>query len=231
MYLLTPPMTMTHCAIIFTTKIIYFSQFQSNVASSSSSVCVCEMFIDIRKMLRVSHLTPRKTPERQSECKTCLIFNPSLWLFSAGTLKMYTPWLYVECQLWLQTHSFLPFVHLVPAGHRTAEERGEKMGQKVEMDEHEGGVWTSVLYGLAEPVCSTRPRQGRRVPVHCVRAGRCAELCWTLTDRSWSGPQRAWTPLNHFYAFFHSWIFFCCYFRVFCSKLVKVCFLIFYFFF
>lgn len=143
-------------------------------------LCVCDVHRH-QETPRVSHLTPWKTSERQSECKTCLIFNPLLWLFSAGTLKFkHTPWLYVECQLWLQTHSFLPFVCLVPAGHRTAEEGGEKMGQKVKMDEHEGGVWTSVLYGLAEPLCSTRPRQGRRVPVHCVRAGRCAELCWTL---------------------------------------------------
>lgn len=190
-------------------------------------LCVCDVHRH-QETPRVSHLTPWKTSERQSECKTCLIFNPLLWLFSAGTLKFkHTPWLYVECQLWLQTHSFLLFVCLVPAGHRTAEEGGEKMGQKVKMDEHEGGVWTSVLYGLAEPLCSTRPRQGRRVPVHCVRAGRCAELCWTLTDQSWSGPQRAWTPLNHFYVFFHSWTFFCWYFRVFCSKLVKVCFFFF----
>lgn len=29
------------------------------------------------------------------------------------------------------------------------------MGQKVKMDEFEGGVWTSVLYSLAEPLCNT----------------------------------------------------------------------------
>lgn len=43
------------------------------------------------------------------------------------------------------------------------------MGQKVQMDEFEGGVWPSVLYSLAEPLCNTRPRQGRLVPVHCVK--------------------------------------------------------------
>lgn len=51
------------------------------------------------------------------------------------------------------------------------------MGQKVKMDEYEGGVWPSVLYILAEPLCNPRPRQGRRVPVHCVKAGNLAELC------------------------------------------------------
>lgn len=43
------------------------------------------------------------------------------------------------------------------------------MGQKVQMDEHEGGFWSPVLCGLAEPVCKTRPWQSRHLPVHCVK--------------------------------------------------------------
>lgn len=45
------------------------------------------------------------------------------------------------------------------------------MGQEVKMDEYEGGVRPSVLYRLAEPLCGTRPRQGRPLPVHCVKGG------------------------------------------------------------
>lgn len=42
------------------------------------------------------------------------------------------------------------------------------MGQKVQMDEHEGGVRPPVLDSLAQPVRHARPRQGGRVPVHSV---------------------------------------------------------------
>uniref|UniRef100_A0AAQ5XPG3 Palmitoyltransferase n=1 Tax=Amphiprion ocellaris TaxID=80972 RepID=A0AAQ5XPG3_AMPOC len=61
--------------------------------------------------------------------------------------------------------------------YRTAEEGGEKMGQEVQVDEHEGGVWTPVLCGVVESVCEPRPRQGRRVPVHRVRAGDSPDSC------------------------------------------------------
>lgn len=57
----------------------------------------------------------------------------------------------------------------LPAGYRAAEEGREKMGQKVQVDEHEGGVRSPVLYSLAEPVCDTGPRQSRRLPVHSVK--------------------------------------------------------------
>lgn len=71
------------------------------------------------------------------------------------------------------------------------------MGQEVKMDEPEGGVRPSVLYSLAEPLYNPRPRQGGRVPVHCVKEGNLK------TDQSWSAlilaaPRWAWTPLNHF---------------------------------
>lgn len=86
----------------------------------------------------------------------------------------------------------------VPAGYRAAEEGGETMGQEVKVDEYEGSVWSSVLYSLAEPLCNTRPRQGRFVPVHCVKAGGVSELCccglpappigWTSTSMNSSSP-------------------------------------------
>lgn len=44
------------------------------------------------------------------------------------------------------------------------------MGQKVKVDEYEGGVRPSILYSLAEPLRNTRPRQGGPVPVHRVKA-------------------------------------------------------------
>lgn len=46
------------------------------------------------------------------------------------------------------------------------------MGQKVQMDEHEGGVRPPVLDSLAQPVRDAGPRQDGRVPVYSVTAGR-----------------------------------------------------------
>lgn len=82
------------------------------------------------------------------------------------------------------------------------------MGQKVEMDEYEGGVRPPVLYSLAEPICNTRSRQGGRVSVHCVKAGDVAELCFCgLIDPAL--PSYWQDPNEHelLYIFFHSWIF------------------------
>lgn len=42
--------------------------------------------------------------------------------------------------------------HLVLSGHRAAEEGGEKVGQEVQVDEHEGGVRPSLLCSLAQPL-------------------------------------------------------------------------------
>lgn len=44
--------------------------------------------------------------------------------------------------------------HLVLSGHRAAEEGGEEVGQEVQVDEHEGGVWPSLLCSLAQPLHS-----------------------------------------------------------------------------
>lgn len=77
---------------------------------------------------------------------------------------------------------------LVLSGHRAAEEGGEKVGQEVQVDEHEGGVWPSLLHSLAEPLHSPRPRQGRPLPVHCVKKD------WSLPILLAGAP----TLLNHF---------------------------------
>lgn len=37
-------------------------------------------------------------------------------------------------------------------GHRAAQEGGEEMGQEIQMDEYEGGVWPPRLPRLAEPL-------------------------------------------------------------------------------
>lgn len=82
------------------------------------------------------------------------------------------------------------------------------MGQKVKMDEYEGGVRPPVLYSLAEPLRNARSRQGGRVSVHCVKAGDVAELCCCgLIDPALPS---YWQDLNEhelLYIFFHSWIF------------------------
>lgn len=76
-----------------------------------------------------------------------------------------------SCPTNLNLH--LTFISL---GHRATEEGGETLGQKVQMDEHEGGVWPPLLYSLAQPLCFTRLRQGGCVPVHRMRPGKGAEL-------------------------------------------------------
>lgn len=45
------------------------------------------------------------------------------------------------------------------------------MGQEVKMDEYEGGVRPPLLHRLAKPLRGPWPRQGWRVPVHCVTEG------------------------------------------------------------
>lgn len=69
------------------------------------------------------------------------------------------------------------------------------------MDELEGGVRPSVFYSLAEPICNTRPWQGRSVPVHCVRAGNQALLLRTRTDRSRSAFLTVGLPLTSTFSF------------------------------
>lgn len=83
------------------------------------------------------------------------------------------------------------------------------MGQKVKVDEHEGGVWSSILYSLAEPLFIARPRQGRLVPVHCVNAGSIAELCCCelpVLPSYWPDLNEHETPHSHFYFSFRFWI-------------------------
>lgn len=70
------------------------------------------------------------------------------------------------------------------------------MGQKVQMDEHEGGFWSPVLCGLAEPVCKTRPWQSRHLPVHCVK--KKTEGVWIQTDTTQCGPQSCQHSLKLF---------------------------------
>lgn len=55
------------------------------------------------------------------------------------------------------------------AGNRAAEERRATMGQKVEVDEHEGGVRSPVLSSLAQSVRHAGSREGQSLPVRGVR--------------------------------------------------------------
>lgn len=66
------------------------------------------------------------------------------------------PWRFKSCKL-----SF--------AGNRAAEERRAKVGQKVQMDEHEGGVRSPVLSLLAQSVRQAGSRQGQSLPVRGLR--------------------------------------------------------------
>lgn len=55
------------------------------------------------------------------------------------------------------------------AGNRAAEERRAEMGQKVQVDEHEGGVRSPVLRRLAQSVCHAGSREGQSLPVRGLR--------------------------------------------------------------
>lgn len=89
------------------------------------------------------------------------------------------------------SHLTLLCSRLILSGHRAAEKGGEKVGQEVQVDEHEGGVRPSLLHSLAEPLHSPRPRQGRRLPVHCVKKTDCCRSALSY----WLEPQLLLTPL------------------------------------
>ncbi len=69
-------------------------------------------------------------------------------------------------------------------GNRAAEERRETMGQKVQVDEHEGGVRSPVLSGLDESVCPAGSREGQSLPVRGLRRPTRHVTCSVSTQTS-----------------------------------------------
>lgn len=71
-------------------------------------------------------------------------------------------------------------------GNRAAEERRETMGQTVQVDEHEGGVRSPVLSGLAESVRPAGSRKGQSLPVRGLSRPTWHVTCSVSTQTSLS---------------------------------------------
>lgn len=76
------------------------------------------------------------------------------------------------------------------------------------MDEHEGGIWPSVLYSLAKSLCNPWPREGRLLPVRCLTRRSQAPALMLPACLSGCGLMRRWCSHRLTSLSMNSWHFF-----------------------